>query len=686
VLRPAANPDLDSLGCRPAGAEGTGRQSARGARAALAAVALLLGLAAAGGCATQKMVALRPTPHSALGEQLKLSARGGPKPSDRTLQFLRVYDLDEDLKGDPQSLLQKVQAVIEREPSADKVYCIAELSYLQAKRVESAKPQLALNFYGAAVLNAYQYLFDERFRPTRNPYDPHFRTACDLYNASLEAALRLVRKEQNFLPDNSYTIRTAGGNWDIRCVLREGIWRKEDFERFEFASDYEILGLKNHYHTYGLGVPLIAVRRSYPGEPPAASYYPKELCFAVTALLRPAPEAGGTDAGAAGPYHRRGVLELFDPLVTDDIVLGSVRVPLESDFTTPLAYSLANPAFDVPTEGLLRPERLLTKANNARPLMGLYMIQPYEPGKIPVLMVHGLWSSPMTWMAMFNDLRSIPEVRDHYQFWFYLYPTGQPFWISAAMLRRDLADVRRTLDPEHREPALDQMVVIGHSMGGLLSRMQTVPSGNAYWSMVSDKPFEAVKGDAQLRQRLMDCFFFQPNPSIRRVVTIGTPLHGNTFSNQTTQWLAAKLILLPTMYMQSQEALFRDNKGLFSDKSLLRISNSIDGLSPGVPIFPVLVSSPRPPWVTYHNIIGMLPHQGLLGKLANGDGVVTYESAHVDDVASEMIVPAEHSSVHTHPLAVLEVRRILLQHLAELRSFPNPAVPTLQASTNTLPH
>ena len=74
--------------------------------------------------------------------------------------------------------------------------------------------------------------------------------------------------------------------------------------------------------------------------------------------------------------------------------------------------------------------------------MGLYMVQPYEPGKIPVLMVHGLWSSPMTWMEMFNDLRSQPEIRDHYQFWFYLYPTGQPFWLSAAQLRRDLAKVR----------------------------------------------------------------------------------------------------------------------------------------------------------------------------------------------------------------------------------------------------
>jgi hypothetical protein len=333
----------------------------------------------------------------------------------------------------------------------------------------------------------------------------------------------------------------------------------------------------------------------------------------------------------------------------------------------------------------LRPEKLFTAVKGSRPLVGLYMVQPYEPGKIPVLMVHGLWSSPITWMAMFNDLRSIPEIRDHYQFWFYLYPTAQPFWYSAAMLRRDLAEVRRLLDPEHREPALDEMVLIGHSMGGLVSRLQTVPSGDAYWGTVTDKPFDRVKASPEIQERLRECFFFEPNPSVRRVVTIGTPCRGSNFSNQTTRWLASILIRLPTMLIQGQEALFRDNKDLFSEKSLLRISNSIDALSPRSPIFPVLVATPHPPWVAYHNIIGMIPREGLLGKFTSGDGVVRYESAHMDDVASELIVPADHSSVHTHPLAVLEVRRILLQHLAELRSFPNPAPPPVLTAASILP-
>ena len=185
--------------------------------------------------------------------------------------------------------------------------------------------------------------------------------------------------------------------------------------------------------------------------------------------------------------------KLYDPLETGDVAVGDLAVPLESDLTTPLAYFLSNPAMsNLATAGLLRPDVAAEAvAGRQAPIMGLYMVQPYEPGKIPVLFVHGLWSSPMTWVEMFNDLRSCPEIRDRYQFWFYLYPTAQPFWISASRLRADLAEVRQVLDPRRQEPALDQMVVIAHSMGGLLARLQTIDSGNDFWNLVS----RAAAGD-----------------------------------------------------------------------------------------------------------------------------------------------------------------------------------------------
>jgi len=273
-------------------------------------------------------------------------------------------------------------------------------------------------------------------------------------------------------------------------------------------------------------------------------------------------------------------------------------------------------------------------------------------------------------MEMFNDLRSCPEIRERYQFWFYLYPTAQPFWISASQMRQELAEARAVLDPQHQEPALDQMVLIGHSMGGLVSRLQTLYSGDEYWRLVSRVPFEQVRADPDVRHRLAQCFFFEPNPSVSRVITIGTPHRGSHFSNMTTQWLLNRLIRLPKMLIQSQESLFRNNKDAFGPDSLLRIETSVDSLSPNAPIFPVMLASPRLPRVKYHNIVGRVPRHGLYNLAADGDGIVSLYSARVEGVASELVVPADHSSVHSHPLAVLEVRRILLEHLAERRSFP----------------
>jgi pimeloyl-ACP methyl ester carboxylesterase len=635
---------------------------------------LLVALVLMAGCSTNK-VTLRPTPENPLVDELQLTSYYGPRPSDRTEQLLRVHNLAYEPRMDPRPLIKRLQEFNNVEPDADRAYAMSELAYLGGMEAQRIDKQIALDLYGASVLYAYEYLFDDRYTSTRNPYDPQYRKVCDLYNSALEASLRIVCANKELKPGTTKSISTASGDWDITCTLRGTQWRPDDFQRIEFVSDYDVNGLKNHYLMHGLGVPLIAVRRSYKDEPVGAKYYPPGLSFPVTALLR--PQNDGNLPAAQNLSHKQCVLELYDPLTTTETVVNRRLVPLEGDLTTPLAYFLSRPELDsLATAGLLRPETLLELSKSRpRQIMGLYMVQPYEPGKIPVVLVHGLWSSPMTWMEMFNDLRSSPEIRDQYQFWFYLYPTSQPFWLSAMNLRHDLAEVRKELDPNRQEPALDQMVLVGHSMGGLVSELQTLPSGDDFWRLVSKEPLDQVKADPAVRDKLAQTFYFQPNPSIRRVITIATPHHGSTFSNQTTQWLLEKLINLPTDLINSQQKLFLDNPGVFVDGSLVKVNRSIDSLSPGSPVFPVMLAAHRPPWVKYHNIIGEVPSQWWLSAIAKqSDGVVTKESAHVEGEVSEIVVPADHSTVHAHPLAVLEVRRILLEHLAELRGQTPPRV------------
>jgi pimeloyl-ACP methyl ester carboxylesterase len=620
---------------------------------------------------------MRKVPKNPLAGPLNLLSRKGPQPTERTNQILRRYDLLKLQQDDPEATLAQLQREIAAEPTADKIHAFSELAYIAAYKADAMGDDAkALNLYGAATFYAYDFLFDPSYDAFRNPYDPQFRRACDVYNSALEAALRLIRHNGQLLPGESLMVDT--GSEEIRVdVVARGSWRADEFERLEFASDYEITGLKNQHHSYGLGVPMLAIRR--PGDPsnPVEKYYPKTLSFPVTAFLRIVP----AQPDARGGGVRRCVLELFDPIDSLNTVVANRLVPLETDISTALGYKLEqgreNNESLIATVGLLNPDE-------AEEIQGLYMVEPFDPNKIPVLMVHGLWSSPMTWMEMFNDLLAYPDIRSNYQFWFYLYPTGEPFWYSANRLRNDLAELRNSLDPYRRNPVFDQLVLVGHSMGGLVSVMQTLDSNDDFWHILSDRPFGELKAEPELRDRVARTVFFDPNPMVRRVITIGTPHRGSRFANDYTRFLARKLIHLPSNVLWVTQQLTLENPGFFRDTEMLTISTSIDSLAPDSPVLPVMLHASRAPWTRYHNIVGVVEQDWLLKYFSNpGDGVVSYESAHREDFTSEVVVDADHVSVHAHPRSILEVRRILLQHLNEASSVPRRGI--VPVAGNNLP-
>ncbi len=631
------------------------------------AILLLTMLLVVSGCASTEYVTVRETPRNPLVDQLKLDSRSGPEPSARTLQLLRRYDLLAEFRDDPDVAMVNLQKVVAEEPSADKFHAFAELSFIRGKQLNGKDEQAALEYFETAVAHAYIYLFDQRFGRIRNPYDPQFRGACDLYNGALEESMRLLVKHNALKPGCTHRVETANNICDVTVVARGSLWHDEDFGEFEFVSDYQVQGLSNAYESFGLGVPLVVKRKEHEEEAGGEKYFPPGLTFPATAFLRVMPVESNPEDGSMS--HHRAVLEFYDPLASTDIMVGNIRVPLESDLSTPLAYFLNSSHLEsVATTGLLRPD--LTEE-----LSGLYMLQPYQPHKIPVIMVHGLWSTPLTWMEMFNDFLGSPELRDRYQFWFYMYPTGQPFWISAAQFREDLAEMRRTLDPQKQTPALDQMVLVGHSMGGLVSKLQTVSSGEQYWDAVAISPFHLVKAETEVRKSLESTFFFNANPAVRRLITIATPHRGSRFANSATQWLGRKLITLPEMMVRGREQLLVDNPGLFRDDTFQNAKTSLDSLSPESPLLPVLLKAPLPPWVKHHNIVGVLEYDGEpVPLIESGDGIVSYVSAHPDNIESELIVNSVHQMVHQHPRAILEVRRVLLDHLRSLdgRQPENP--------------
>ena len=190
------------------------------------------------GCATSrnKWVALRATPRNPLSETLGLLTRSGPKPTERTKQLLRRYNLEEEASSDRSNLLAKLNEMDLQEPNRLNAYAMAELAYVGAKRQEQSRHiDQALELYGSAVVHAYRYLFDDRYARKSNPYDPEFRGACDLYNAALEGMLRIVQQQGKLLPGTSQVIQTANHDCRLEIQLKSKCWHEDDFHGFQFV-------------------------------------------------------------------------------------------------------------------------------------------------------------------------------------------------------------------------------------------------------------------------------------------------------------------------------------------------------------------------------------------------------------------------------------------------------------------
>ncbi|MGA7278293.1 MAG: hypothetical protein WBW79_10175, partial [Desulfocapsaceae bacterium] len=338
-------------------------------------------------------------------------------------------------------------------------------------------------------------------------------------------------------------------------------------------------------------------------------------------------------------------------LDTEEIRVDDQVVPLETDITTPLAYRLNNSSLWTIGE-----RRFLTGAEVP---LRLLLIQPYEQGRIPVVFVHGTASSPVWWAEMVNFLRADPEIRKQFQFWFYQYNSSNLITLSAAELREGLTAMVDQLDPLHKDPALQKMVVIGHSQGGLLTKMTAVNSGNDLWNAISDEPIEKMQLNPEMEKFVRRLLFFEALPFVTRVVFISTPHRGSYLTKGWVRSLVRTVISLPSNIFnedswKSMSARFKLPQSVQGE-----IPTSIDGMSAENPLLKGLVALPLAPGITAHSIIAVKPDM----EIAEGnDGVVAYESAHIEGVESEFIVRAGHSC-QDHPFVIEEVRRILLKHI-----------------------
>src|ERR1700751_4166597 len=451
----------------------------------------------------------------------------------------------------------------------------------------------------------------------------------DTYNAACgELTVLLRNSEGGRLWNHPLTLAGNSSTYHLRLEpAANAVWAPDYFTSLELEQQVKEKLIKKENIQQGVGGALVGVRIV---NPPDKFAPPKGISAPVTATL--------------GFHGNDATLALRRPAKQPTAnVEGKVR-PLEANFSAPISYYQppANPLF-IGLMGALRAAHYEKKT-------GLYFLQPYDPDRIPLVFVHGLISTPFDWVKTINGLQADPEIRKHYQFWVFAYPTGNPVLYSALRLREELARVDKVY-PNHKD-----YVLVGHSMGGLLSQAQVTDVTRADWEKTLGPLGMELFATLKPADLVAKATTFKANSRIKRVVFVCTPHRGSKMASGGIGELAISLLSLPVDLATTikseipEETLRTINNG--------RLPNSVSNLKPSAPYLAVL--NKESIHAPYHSIIG---NRGKPGPLADSsDGVVPYWSSHLDGAKSECIVPGPHGSCEL-PQTIAELDRILRLHL-----------------------
>ncbi|MGB0596778.1 MAG: esterase/lipase family protein [Rubripirellula sp.] len=496
--------------------------------------------------------------------------------------------------------------------------------------------------------------------------------AWEIYQRSLSRLTANAIKFDRFDPQRGIALITKGGDEAWIEVVHSGFpWTSKDFAKAYTVPEGEHNRLRRYWETPGIGVPLVIQKTDADAYPFMGPVVP----FAATAILRPVMkkskptvmsisdrtdrkrpaldgEASSELANSEPPTV--GVLELHNPVCTEQVAVEDQTWQLAKDVSAPLALAQV---------GLDRDNYLdFLMPGREDESLGLRMIEPYQPGKIPIVFVHGLLSDRITWVELANDLRAIPWFNRRYQIWSFQYVTGEPFVRSAAAMRTALRDAVSYCDPEQSDPALSEMVLVGHSMGGLVSKLQITSSGEALWDSIANRPIDEIDLTMNQRELIDRLFHFEPLPFVKRVVFIGSPHQGSPFATSWVGRVGSQLVIQPHDRTVMLHAVMKQNPGLFDGQLTKHLPTSVDLLRPDNAILAATYELPVHRVVRVHTIIGN-------GKpLKDGtpaDGVVSVASARHPGAASEKIIDTIHTELTHHPETTAELVRILSRHTSD---------------------
>lgn len=397
--------------------------------------------------------------------------------------------------------------------------------------------------------------------------------------------------------------------------------------------------------TEGVGVPLVGWKKTSPvGQKRDKFLLPNGLPYNLTATLE--FDAPGQPLWYFGKRWRQ-----------DDIQVGPATHTLAADWSAPNNfYWRMCDLDDLKIQNVILPDRYMEES-------GVYFVTPYDPEKIPVVFVHGLVSSPDAFKNMVNELSPEPWFRERYQIWLYNYPTGNPWLYSAVKFRELMREACAYARTKGHDRNLDRMVIVAHSMGGLISRSSVTDPKNVIYDANFTKPFDQLQVHGDTRKLIQDATLYQPLTEPDRVVFLAVPHRGSPMATlRISNWISNLIRLPKTLTVELLDTtLLAVGDVVQGEDPSRRFPTSINSLSPNSPSTVALDKLALPGNITFHSVIG---DRGKGDTPDSSDGVVPYWSSHVMPVASEKIVPSNHS-VPDNPEAAEELKRILQLHIKE---------------------
>ena len=427
-------------------------------------------------------------------------------------------------------------------------------------------------------------------------------------------------------------------------------YRAGYFDTFIPAAHVSVRGISQRIISEGLGVALVGARERTAEREQELYYQPPDrgvyAPFAAVAKFQSRPHASPAS------------IDLLDLSCCSEIAIDEGKIPLRGDFTAPFALSFRG------INDLLMGISGVMNIEKRKKDAGLYLTEPFDPDRIPVVLIHGLTSSPLVWRSIATKLMADPVVRRYYQFWYVYYPTGMPITESAASIREDISTIRNTFDPRGRSVAFRHLVLVGYSMGGVIARILSTNIGSQFWDAIATVPFDQAPIDSEDRTALRKLLFWHPVPGVDRTIFIATPHRGTRLADSTFGNIGQRLVRLPQGVLRFQARML-DALGdiLQGDFFTARAMTGISSLSPRAPLFQALENAPFAPRLKFNSIIG---DRGRGDGVESTDGIVGYWSSHLAAAESELFVPTGHEA-HLHPKTVSELRRILILNLRKIR-------------------